>query len=111
MTAAHASKGSGGMATILIVLSVYGLVAFIVVAVERALAAREEAAMLRRLAARRLPAPETIPLDRELASRESDTIRNLMNGTIDRAAYRAGMAAIAAQENREHPLGVPKSSR
>ena len=42
------------MATILIVLGVYGVAAFVVVNVERALAAREEAAMRRRIAASRL---------------------------------------------------------
>ena len=51
---------------------------------------------------------EAVPLNRRLAERESETTRRLLDGSIDRAAYHASLASIAAQDAAEHPLDVPK---
>jgi hypothetical protein len=72
-----------------VVLGVYGLAIFVALADER----------------RRRKA---VPVNRRLADLESDTARRLLDGSLDRAAYHASMASIAAQDAAEHPLDVPK---
>jgi hypothetical protein len=83
------------MATGLIVLGVvvglYGLAGAVALAAERRTRRRE-----------------AVPLNRRLADRESETTRRLLDGSIDRAAYHASLASIAAQDAAEHPLDVPK---
>lgn len=74
-----------------VVLGMYGLVAFAVLAVER----------YGRL-------QEAVPVNRRLAGRESDAVRRLLDGGLERAAYQANMAAIATQDAAQHPLDVPE---
>jgi hypothetical protein len=40
---------------------------------------------------------------------ETDAARRLLAGSLDRTAYRAAMAALAAQDAIEHPVEVPKT--
>ncbi|WP_327004466.1 hypothetical protein OHA72_57125 [Dactylosporangium sp. NBC_01737] len=83
------------MTTALIVLGVvvgmYGLAAVVALGAER-----------------RLHPQEAVPTNRRLAGRESDAVRRLMDGSLDRAVYHASMASIAAQDAAEYPLDVPK---
>ena len=72
-----------------VVLGVYGLAIFVALAAER----RQRT---------------VVPVNRRLADLESDTARRLLDGSLDRAAYHASMASLAAQDAAEHPLDVPK---
>ena len=94
-----------------VVVGVYGVAGLAVLAAERSAQAHDDAAFGRPVAEDRRRPPETVPLDRKLAQRESRTVQSLMNGNADRAAYQTEMAAIATKENLEHPLDVPKLRR
>ena len=80
-----------GLIVLGVVLGVYGLAAAFALAGEHRQRTRE-----------------AVPVNRRLAGQESDAARRLMDGSLDRAAYRTSMAAIAAQDAAEHPLDVPK---
>ncbi|MEV4135119.1 hypothetical protein AB0J72_23465 [Dactylosporangium sp. NPDC049742] len=82
---------TAGLIVFCVVLGVYGLAALVALATER-----------------RLRPQEAVPINRRLAGRESDAARRLIDGSLDRAAYHASMASIAAQDAAEHPLDVPK---
>lgn len=47
--------------------------------------------------------------ERRRGRAESDAARRLMTGALDRASYRAALAAMAAQDEIEHPVEIPKS--
>ncbi|MEV4511122.1 hypothetical protein AB0K00_19370 [Dactylosporangium sp. NPDC049525] len=47
--------------------------------------------------------------ERRRGRAESDAARRLLAGSLDRASYRAAMAAMAAQDAIEHPFDIPKS--
>lgn len=74
-----------------VVVGIYGFAAVIALAAER-----------------RLRTPETVPVNPRLAGRECEATRRLMDGSLDRTAYHASMASIAAQDAAQHPLDVPK---
>lgn len=40
---------------------------------------------------------------------ERDATHRLIAGSLDRASYRAAMAAMAAQDAVEHPVEIPKT--
>jgi hypothetical protein len=64
------------------------------------------------LAAERRPRPqEAVAINRRLGGLECHAARRLMDGSLDRSAYHADMASIAAQDAAEHPLNVPKLNR
>jgi hypothetical protein len=46
---------------------------------------------------------------RRLGRAESDAVLRRMTGELGRGAYHSVMAAVAAQDEIEHPLEVPKS--
>ncbi len=83
-----------GMIILGVVLVVYAFAAAIALAAER-----------------RLRPQEAVPINRRLAGLETDATRRLMNGSLDRTAYHASMASIAAQDAAEHPLNVPRTRR
>lgn len=80
-----------GLIVLGVVVGLYGLAAVIALTAER-----------------RLHPQQTVAINRRLADRESDTARRLLDGSLDRAAYHASMASLAAQDAAEHPLQVPK---
>ncbi|MEV4138811.1 hypothetical protein AB0J72_42435 [Dactylosporangium sp. NPDC049742] len=45
--------------------------------------------------------------ERRRGRAESDAAQGLMSGSLDRASYRAAMAAMAAQDAAEHPVEIP----
>jgi hypothetical protein len=47
--------------------------------------------------------------ERRRGRAESDAAHRLMAGSLDRASYRAAMAAMAAQDAVEHPVELPKT--
>jgi hypothetical protein len=47
--------------------------------------------------------------ERRLSRAESDAVLRRMTGELDRGAYHTVMAAVAAQDEIERPLEVPKS--
>jgi hypothetical protein len=47
--------------------------------------------------------------ERRLGRMESDAVLQRMTGLLDREAYHRAMAAVAAQDEIDHPLEVPKS--
>ncbi|WP_344402275.1 hypothetical protein [Dactylosporangium fulvum] len=61
-----------------------------------------------RLLRRTHDAPGAAPVDRRLGDEESEAVRRLMEGRIDRSAYRSIMAVVAAADAVAHPLAVPK---
>ncbi|MEV4511111.1 hypothetical protein AB0K00_19315 [Dactylosporangium sp. NPDC049525] len=85
------SNMTTGMIVFGVVFAVYGMAAVLAPAVGR-----------------RMRPQEAVPMSRRLAGRESDAARRLMDGSLERAAYHASMAALAAQDAAEHPLDVPK---
>jgi hypothetical protein len=47
--------------------------------------------------------------ERRRGRAESDAAHRLVAGALDRASYRAAMAAMAAQDAVEHPIELPKT--
>src|SRR5438046_2863194 len=47
--------------------------------------------------------------ERRLGRMESDAVLQRMTGVLDRDAYHRMLAVVAAQDEIEHPLEVPKS--
>jgi hypothetical protein len=47
--------------------------------------------------------------ERRRGREESDAVLRRMTGALDRDGYRNAMATVAAQDDIEHPLEVPKS--
>jgi hypothetical protein len=48
--------------------------------------------------------------ERRRGRAESDAAHRLMAGSLDRASYRAAMAAMAVQDAAEHPVEIPKTT-
>ncbi|MET7426320.1 hypothetical protein [Dactylosporangium sp. NPDC005555] len=46
--------------------------------------------------------------ERRRGRAESDATQRLMAGSMDRASYRAAMAAMAVQDSADHPVRVPR---
>lgn len=47
--------------------------------------------------------------ERRRGRAETDATHRLLAGSLDRASYRAAMAAMAAQDAAEHPVEIPKT--
>jgi hypothetical protein len=62
------------------------------------------------LAAHLRPGPQDrVPADAGLARAEREAVRRLLAGALDKDAYRAELACVAARDEAAHPLELPRS--